>query len=93
MNIGMFKLVRYIFALPITLYQRYISPILPSSCRYHPSCSEYTKISIMKFGILKGSLNGLLRILRCNAFFKGGFDPVQPRFIFKNALRKFKKFY
>ena len=46
-------------------------------CRFHPTCSEYTYQSIEKFGIVKGSLKGTYRILRCNPFTKGGYDPVK----------------
>jgi len=64
---------RTIIAL-IRLWQRFISPLYPASCRYYPTCSEYAILSIEKYGILKGSLKAFLRILRCNPFFKGGVD-------------------
>ena len=60
----------------IRFYKRFISPALPPSCIYYPTCSQYTYEAIEKYGILRGSWMGFLRILRCNPFAKGGFDPV-----------------
>lgn len=61
----------------IRAYQRYVSPLLPDSCRFHPSCSQYTLEAIQRYGLLKGTLLGGWRLLRCNPFSKGGFDPVK----------------
>jgi putative membrane protein insertion efficiency factor len=61
----------------IKAYRRFISPMLPPSCRFTPSCSLYTLQAIEKYGLLKGSLMGARRVLRCHPFTKGGFDPVQ----------------
>ena len=64
----------------INLYQKYISPVfthLGSHCKYYPTCSEYTKQAIKKYGVFKGILLGFWRILRCNPFSKGGYDPVK----------------
>ncbi len=61
----------------IRAYQRFVSPLLPPSCRFSPSCSRYTLIAVQKHGVLKGGLMGAWRILRCNPFSKGGFDPVK----------------
>ncbi len=61
----------------IRAYQRFVSPMLPPSCRFSPSCSQYTLLAIRKHGVLKGSLMGVWRILRCNPFSKGGFDPLK----------------
>ncbi len=58
-------------------YRRFISPMLPPSCRYTPSCSLYTLQAIEKHGLLKGSLMGAWRVLRCHPFSEGGFDPVK----------------
>lgn len=60
----------------IGLYQRFLSPLLPPSCRFTPSCSKYTVEAIQKYGALRGALLGAWRILRCNPFGKGGYDPV-----------------
>ncbi len=60
----------------ISFYQRAVSPHFPASCRYIPSCSEYARVAIQRYGALRGSWMGLRRILRCNPFHKGGYDPV-----------------
>jgi putative membrane protein insertion efficiency factor len=61
----------------ISAYRRFISPMLPSSCRFTPSCSLYTLQAIEKYGLLKGCLIGARRLLRCHPFSEGGYDPVQ----------------
>ena len=61
----------------IRTYKRFISPILPDSCRFYPSCSQYAIDAIKKYGILKGGMMATYRILRCNPFNKGGYDPVK----------------
>ncbi|PIP20764.1 MAG: membrane protein insertion efficiency factor YidD [Candidatus Omnitrophica bacterium CG23_combo_of_CG06-09_8_20_14_all_40_11] len=61
----------------LDIYQSYIRIILPSSCRFVPSCSEYTKQAILRFGFFKGTLKGAKRILRCQPFSqKTGYDPI-----------------
>jgi putative membrane protein insertion efficiency factor len=60
----------------IRFYQRWISIILPSSCRFYPSCSQYTYQAIEKYGVLRGGWLGVRRIARCHPFHPGGFDPV-----------------
>ena len=61
----------------IRTYQRFVSPLLPPSCRFTPSCSQYALVAIEKHGLLRGMLMGTMRVLRCNPFSKGGFDPVR----------------
>lgn len=61
----------------IRAYQTLISPLLPPSCRFHPTCSEYTRQAIERYGFGRGSLMGLRRIVRCNPFCVGGHDPVR----------------
>ncbi len=61
----------------LKLYKKYISPLLPNSCRFMPTCSEYAMEAISKYGVLKGSTKAIYRILRCNPFNKGGYDPVK----------------
>jgi putative membrane protein insertion efficiency factor len=61
----------------IRLYQKTVSPILPEgTCRFYPSCSHYGYQAIYKYGTIKGSLMAAWRVLRCNPFNPGGFDPV-----------------
>lgn len=61
----------------ITHYQKYISPYLGRNCKYYPTCSEYTKQAIEKYGVGKGIFYGGKRILKCNPFSKGGYDPLK----------------
>ncbi|MBE3115071.1 MAG: membrane protein insertion efficiency factor YidD [Candidatus Hydromicrobium sp.] len=61
----------------IKIYKNYISPVLPKSCRFYPTCSEYAIGAIFKYGVLKGSIKSMYRILRCNPLSKGGYDPVK----------------
>jgi uncharacterized protein len=61
----------------IRLYQRFVSPLLPPSCRFSPSCSQYALIAVQKHGVVKGGVMAAWRILRCNPLSKGGFDPVR----------------
>ncbi len=58
-------------------YKLFISPAMPYSCRYYPSCSQYAIEAIEKYGPLKGGAFGVARILRCNQFFPGGPDPLE----------------
>lgn len=60
----------------IGLYQRYISAFTPPVCRFHPTCSAYTKEAIQVHGAIKGTWLGTLRICRCHPFHPGGYDPV-----------------
>ncbi|HET7152226.1 MAG TPA: membrane protein insertion efficiency factor YidD [Candidatus Kapabacteria bacterium] len=60
----------------IAFYKALLSPILPPACRYQPTCSEYAKEAIEKYGAGRGSWMAVRRILRCHPFHHGGFDPV-----------------
>ncbi|MBS6341897.1 MAG: membrane protein insertion efficiency factor YidD [Eubacterium limosum] len=57
-------------------YQRFISPCLPHSCRFLPTCSEYCYQAVVKYGIFKGLFLGTKRILKCHPFHPGGYDPL-----------------
>ncbi len=63
----------------IRFYQRKISPCFGPRCRYIPTCSQYTLEAVERFGALRGCLMGMWRVLRCNPFAKGGYDPVPER--------------
>jgi putative membrane protein insertion efficiency factor len=68
--------VKRLFLLLIRGYKRFISPLLPPSCRFYPTCSDYAYEAIEKHGLLKGGRLAVWRVLRCNPFGKGGIDPV-----------------
>lgn len=67
---------------PIVLYQRVISPALPRRCRYEPTCSAYAFRALQQFGILRGLVLATWRLLRCNPFSHGGYDPVEAQRVF-----------
>ena len=69
--------MRHFFIFLVKLYQKLISPLFPPSCRFYPTCSEYAVQSLEKYGVLKGGIKAVWRILRCNPFNKGGYDPVE----------------
>lgn len=71
----MFGMIKQIVLFLIKIYQK-ISALTPPRCRFYPTCSEYTKQAIMKFGLLKGGILGIKRICRCHPFNEGGYDPV-----------------
>ena len=62
----------------IGIYQRFLSPsnFGLHTCRFEPSCSHYTRKAVEKYGVLLGGVKGALRVLRCNPFFRGGYDPL-----------------
>jgi uncharacterized protein len=60
----------------IRFYKRFISPVLPSSCIYEPTCSVYTYQAIERYGVIRGTWMGIKRISRCHPFHAGGYDPV-----------------
>jgi putative membrane protein insertion efficiency factor len=66
----------YPFLVIIRIYQTLISPLLPSTCRFSPTCSQYSKQSLIKYGLIKGSILSVKRILKCNPWGGNGYDPV-----------------
>lgn len=68
--------IRHIVILPVAFYQYAISPLLPASCRFTPTCSEYTRQAILKHGLLKGGKLAMKRISRCHPWGGSGYDPV-----------------
>ena len=68
--------MKKIIIFSIKIYQKYISPMKSTKCPYYPSCSHYGLEAVQKYGALKGGLMAVWRIIRCNPFSKGGYDPV-----------------
>lgn len=64
--------------LPLRFYRRFVSPVLPPACRFHPSCSKYALEALTTHGLIRGSWLALRRLMRCHPFHPGGFDPVPP---------------
>ncbi len=69
--------MKYVIIFLITFYQKAISPWLPRSCRFYPTCSQYAKAALKKYGFLKGSWLALKRVSRCHPFNEGGYDPLK----------------
>lgn len=67
----------------IKAYRKLISPLLPNACRFTPTCSQYALEALDKHGAIKGSILAIWRVLRCNPFCRGGYDPVPDRFTLK----------
>jgi putative membrane protein insertion efficiency factor len=67
---------------PIALYRRVISPAIPRRCKYEPTCSRYAVAAIREYGILRGLVLGCWRLLRCNPWSHGGYDPVEAQRVF-----------
>lgn len=61
----------------LLLYKRWLSPMLPTACRFRPTCSEYMIEAVARYGALRGIAMGLVRIMRCHPFHAGGYDPVR----------------
>lgn len=60
----------------ILFYQKYLSTLKPRTCRFYPTCSQYAYQAVNKFGVIKGLILSIKRILRCNPFYEGGYDPL-----------------
>jgi putative membrane protein insertion efficiency factor len=69
--------MKKIFICIITFYRKYISPLSAPTCKYTPTCSQYALDAVNKYGAFKGGFMAFYRILRCNPFSKGGYDPVK----------------
>ena len=77
-------MTRLLLAL-IALYQRLLSPLLGSRCRFHPSCSDYARIAVARFGAARGGTLAIWRILRCQPFSEGGIDEVPLTFTLRRS--------
>ncbi|WP_223920517.1 membrane protein insertion efficiency factor YidD [Geobacter sp. AOG2] len=69
-------MLKRIALIVIRLYQKLLSPLLPQTCRFYPSCSEYSRESIVRHGVARGVWLTLIRLCKCHPFHPGGFDPV-----------------
>ncbi len=69
--------MKFLALASLRFYKRWISPMLPSACRFHPTCSEYMMEAISAHGVPRGVWLGLRRLGRCHPFHEGGFDPVR----------------
>ena len=72
---------------PVRAYSRFISPALPRRCKYHPTCSAYAVQAVESYGILRGVVLAVWRVLRCNPFSHGGHDPVSAQTLFSAPRR------
>jgi putative membrane protein insertion efficiency factor len=77
------RLARTLVSAPIIAYQRVISPAIPRRCKYEPSCSRYAVDAIRRYGILRGLVLAGWRLLRCNPWSYGGYDPVEDQRLFR----------
>lgn len=76
-------LARSVALMPIRVYQRVISPALPRRCKYYPSCSQYAVEAIKRYGVLRGLVLAVWRLLRCNPWSHGGVDLVEHQKLFR----------
>jgi uncharacterized protein len=74
--------LRALAAFPIVVYQRLVSPALPRRCKYEPTCSRYAVQAIRSYGVLRGTVLASWRLLRCNPWSYGGYDPVEAQRLF-----------
>jgi uncharacterized protein len=79
--------VSRIFLTPITLYRRFISPLIAPRCRYYPTCSAYAVDAIRSYGVPRGLVLAAWRLVRCNPLSGGGFDPVEQQTLFHTRAR------
>ncbi len=79
------RYARAVLVAPLVAYQRLISPALPRRCKYEPTCSRYAIEAIREFGILRGLVLACWRLLRCNPWSHGGYDPVAAQRVFARA--------
>jgi hypothetical protein len=81
------RTLRAVVTAPIVAYQKLISPAIPRRCKYEPTCSRYAVEAISRYGILRGLVLAGWRLLRCNPWSYGGYDPVEAQRVFKAARR------
>ena len=79
---GLHNPARALLILCVRGYQMFVSPMLPRSCKYHPSCSQYAIDALTQYGVLRGTVLAGWRLLRCNPLSYGGYDPVERQTLF-----------
>jgi uncharacterized protein len=79
------RFLRALVTAPVVIYQRAISPLLPRRCKYEPTCSRYAVEAIGEFGIIRGLVLAGWRLLRCNPWSHGGYDPVEAQRVFRTS--------
>ena len=79
------RFVRALVSAPIVAYQRLISPALPRRCKYEPTCSRYAVEAVREYGVLRGAVLAAWRLLRCNPWSYGGYDPVSAQRLFRTG--------
>jgi putative membrane protein insertion efficiency factor len=79
----MSRVLRSIAVAPLVVYRRVLSPALPRRCKFEPTCSAYAERAIREYGILRGLVLAVWRVLRCNPFSHGGYDPVSDQRLFR----------
>jgi putative membrane protein insertion efficiency factor len=80
---GAARLLRALATAPIVVYQRLISPAIPRRCKYEPTCSRYGVEAIRRYGVIRGAVLAGWRLLRCNPWSYGGYDPVEAQRLFR----------
>ncbi len=78
-------LLRELALLPVQLYRRLISPVLPSRCKYYPSCSTYAVEAVRELGVVRGTIVAAWRLARCNPWTNGGVDELRDRRLFRDS--------
>jgi uncharacterized protein len=77
------RVLRTVAVAPVMIYQRIVSPAIPRRCKYEPTCSRYAVEAIREYGILRGLVLAGWRLLRCNPWSHGGYDPVKAQRLFR----------
>jgi putative membrane protein insertion efficiency factor len=77
------RALRALVTAPIIVYRRVVSPAIPRRCKYEPTCSRYAVVAIRQYGILRGLVLAGWRLLRCNPWSYGGYDPVEAQRVFR----------
>jgi uncharacterized protein len=79
------RALRELLLLPVRAYRRFLSPALPKRCKYHPSCSAYAVEAVRSYGVVRGSVLASWRLMRCNPWSHGGYDPVERQRLFHSV--------